>query len=559
MKYWELYGSNVRDGKTYFKVYAPNASSVKMNNLDMSKSEDGSWQLELGEDLTNLTYSYQITDSSGKTIIKADPVSKANSIHPNRNSIVYSSRHDWQDARWLSARASFNFETEPMAIYEIHLNSWMKGLTYRQLADRLPEYLNILNFNYVQFMPIADYPFTPSWGYQITGFYAPSAFFGSPDDLKYLIDTLHQNNIGVILDWVGYHFPKDDFALAKYDGTNLYETLDDPDSTDWGTCLFDYSKPHVQEFMLSNLRYWVEEFHIDGFRIDAVAQMTDKALRSLPADWDGPPPTPDFDESAIAFIKEVNKTLKNDYPGVFSIAEDSGNMPNLTNKEGLDFNFKFHMHASWEWILHYLQPKHPINGVNYERVFSLIKDSKHEKHVWEISHDVVHHACNNCIFTSAGIDEHLAIKAFMVYMMMLISAPGKFMMFMGTELASTLPWEPEGELDWSSSNRHTYFTFLSEALERYRNMPEFYAEDYTSGGFAPIRTEEAAGVFGFYRVADGRKTICLYNFSGESQITHLPESVDIIFGTSKECIIDTTNNTVTLSPYSGVWLKPQNK
>lgn len=555
MKYWELYGSNVRNGKTHFRVYAPNASSVKMNNTDMSLEANGDWTLESETDLTGLRYNYHVTDKSGKTVVKADPVSKSNEVHPNRSSIVYSSTYLWGDERWLASRSKFDWKSSPIAIYEIHLNSWMKGMTYRQLAEKLPGYLSTLGFNYVQLMPIADYPFTPSWGYQITGFYAPSAFFGSPDDLKYLIDALHQNNIGVILDWVGYHFPKDDFALINYDGTNLYETDDNPDTTDWGTCLFDYSKSHVQEFMLSNLRYWVEEFHIDGFRIDAVAQMTDKALRSMPSDWEGPPPTPQLDEPAIAFIKNLNKTLKDDYPGVFSIAEDSGNMPNLTNANGLDFSFKFHMHASWEWILHYLQPKHPINGVNYERVFSLIKDSKHEKHVWEVSHDVVHHACNNCIVTSAGIEESLAVRAFAVYLLMLISAPGKFMMFMGTELASTTPWDPEGELDWSSKNRHDTFNMLADALAAYKNMPDFYEKDYEDG-FVAIPTDEKDGVFGFYRQSLGERTICLYNFSGEFRSMSLPESVNISFKTSNDYTLDSDRNTIHMPPYSGFWLKP---
>jgi 1,4-alpha-glucan branching enzyme len=556
MRYWETYGSNVRDGKTYFKVYAPSALDVSMNDREMVKADDGSWNLTVDIDLTGLRYSYFITQKDGQIVQKADPVSKSNEVHPDRSSIVYSSKHSWSDYRWLSVRGNALWETSPMAIYEIHANSWIKGLSYRQLAEQLPGYLKKLGFNYVQFMPIADYPFTPSWGYQITGFYTPSAFFGEPDDFKYLVDALHQNNIGVILDWVGYHFPKDDFALVNFDGTNLYETEDNPDTTDWGTCLFDYSKPNVKEFMLSNLRYWVEEFHIDGFRVDAVAQMTDKALRSLPADWDGPPPPANLDEPAISFIKELNEVLRDEYPGVFTIAEDSGTLPNLTNQEGLEFSLKFHMHASWEWILHYLQPGHPVNEQNYLRVFSLIKNSQHEKHVWEISHDVVHHACNNSIIKSLQITEEHAVKALTAYLMMLISAPGKVMMFMGTELMTPLPWDAEGELDWRSKNGEEASEKLAKMLEIYRTSPELYAEDYIEGGFETLQTDENNGVFGFYRKANNNNILCLYNFSNKNQEIEVPSGYGVLLSSSEQCAVDYSRKVVQLPAYSGIWLRP---
>ncbi|MET0297729.1 MAG: 1,4-alpha-glucan branching enzyme, partial [Microbacterium sp.] len=286
---WRVLGSHVRqqDGSdgTAFAVWAPNARAVRVigdfNGWDgsghsmRSMGGNGVWELFVPGIGVGTTYKYQLLSRRGDWVVKADPMARFAEVPPATASVVVRASHEWDDAAWMTARARATPLSQPMSIYELHLGSWRPGLTYRDAADEIIDYVTAQGFTHVEFLPLAEHPFGGSWGYQVTGYYAPTSRFGAPDDLRYLIDRLHQAGIGVIMDWVPGHFPKDDFALARFDGEPLYEHSDPRrgEHKDWGTLIFDYSRREVRNFLVANALYWFEEFHVDGLRVDAVASM----------------------------------------------------------------------------------------------------------------------------------------------------------------------------------------------------------------------------------------------------------------------------------------------
>src|SRR5579875_133860 len=345
---WRVLGAHVRTlgtdsfGEitgTSFAVWAPNARGVRViadfNYWDgrahpmRSLGGSGIWELFVPGTGDGVRYKYQICGPDGTWRAKADPLAAAAEQPPATASVVSTSRHEWQDQAWMAARTARQPVAEPMSIYEVHLGSWRPGLSYRQLADELTAYVTEQHFTHVEFLPVAEHPFGGSWGYQVTSYYAPTARYGSPDDFRYLVDRLHQAGIGVIMDWVPAHFPRDDWALASFDGTPLYEHPDPRLGThpDWGTLIFNYGRPEVRNFLVASALYWLEEFHIDGLRVDAVASMLYLDYSRGPGQWVPNRFGGRENLEAISFLQEVNATCYRRVPGIIMIAEESTAWP----------------------------------------------------------------------------------------------------------------------------------------------------------------------------------------------------------------------------------------
>lgn len=528
---WEILGSHIIGNNTRFSVWAPNALKVFVNEHEMQPTTYGIWEVTVPEDLTGIRYSYFVHLMDGTILEKFDPMSIRNEVHPDRRSIVHKSDYSWGDQDWITSRKTYDLNASPMVIYEVHLNSWKKGLSYRQLADQLVGYVVSMGFTHVQIMPIADYPFTPSWGYQITGFYAPTAFFGEPDDLKFLIDSFHQAGIGVILDWVSYHFPRDDYGLHKYDGTDLYSLPEsDPDQVNnlWTTDIFDYSKPEVQSFLISNVAYWAKEFHIDGFRFDAVAPIINYNSRKIGNEIPGMLP----DLNGIKLIHSINTLLKEHFNGVFSIGEETQNWPDLTKEIGtsdtaMGFTFKPFLSASWLMLALYLPFNFPEERFGYSTQIRVFKESWNENHIWQISHDDVHHGCwgNALEHLKRERELHFAENLLLSYILFILSAPGKSMFFMGTEICSTRKWDPENELEWEASKNTEFSEVIRKAITTYKNTPALYVLDFDPQGTKLVAdNRENDRVIVFSRTDYKDTVICAYNFSTNSYSGYqLPE------------------------------------
>ncbi|MDR3031551.1 MAG: 1,4-alpha-glucan branching protein GlgB, partial [Kitasatospora sp.] len=407
---WTVLGSHLRtvDGVagTAFAVWAPNAVGVRVvgsfNHWDgtahpmRSLGSSGVWEVFLPGVGEGDRYKYQILTRHGHRLEKADPLARATQCPPDTASVVTTSRHEWQDAEWMERRARTVHHRAPLSVYELHLASWRPELTtYREIAEVLPGYLNELGFTHVEFMPVMEHPFGGSWGYQVSGFYAPTARLGTPDDFRHLIDTLHRAGIGVLVDWVPAHFPKDDFALARFDGEPLYEPADPlrAEHPDWGTLEFDYGRTEVRNFLVANAVYWCEEFHVDGLRVDAVASMLYLDYSRENGAW-----TPNRhggreNWDAASFLQEMNATVYRRCPGVLTVAEEStawDGVTRPTDSGGLGFGLKWNMgwmHDSLVYIA-----KEPVHRKYHhnEMTFSMVY-AYSENYILPISHDEVVH------------------------------------------------------------------------------------------------------------------------------------------------------------------------
>ncbi|HEY2577546.1 MAG TPA: 1,4-alpha-glucan branching enzyme, partial [Streptosporangiaceae bacterium] len=343
---------------TSFAVWAPNARGVRVigdfNHWDgrghpmRSLGGAGVWELFVPGIGEGARYKYEICGPDGKWQAKADPMAALAETPPATASVVTVSHHEWADGEWIAARAQRDPLTSPMSVYEVHIASWRPGLSYRELADQLTSYVTGLGFTHVEFLPVAEHPFGGSWGYQVTSYYAPSARFGSPDDFRYLVDRLHQAGIGVLVDWVPAHFPRDDWALARFDGTPLYEHPDPRRGAhpDWGTLIFDYGRNEVRNFLVANAIYWLEEFHVDGLRVDAVASMLYLDYSRQPGEWAPNAFGGNENLEAVSFLQEVNTVCYRRVPGITMVAEESTAWPGVTRPVhlgGLGFGMKWNM------------------------------------------------------------------------------------------------------------------------------------------------------------------------------------------------------------------------
>ncbi len=453
-------------------------------------------------------------------------------VPPNTSSIVHSSRYEWQDGEWLARRAEVPAHEAPMSIYEIHLASWRPGLTYRQLADQLPAYVRDLGFTHVELMPVAEHPFGGSWGYQVTGFYAPTARLGTPDDFKYLVDALHEAGIGVLMDWVPAHFPRDDWALAEFDGRPLYEHEDPLRSAhpDWGTLQFDFGRREVRNFLVANAVYWCEEFHIDGLRVDAVASMLYLDYSREPGQWVPNEHGGRENLDAVAFLQEMNATVYRRVPGVVTIAEESTAWDGVTRAThhtgpggfgGLGFGLKWNMgwmHDSLGYVQH--DPIHRKYH-HHEMTFSMVY-AYSENYVLPISHDEVVHGKGSLVSKMPGDwwQQRANERAYLGFMW---AHPGKQLLFMGQEFAQGAEWSEAHGPDWwlldpaygAEADHRGVRDLVRDLNTVYRDTPALWQRDTHPSGFEWLVGDASEdNVFAFVRYdAEGAPLLSISNFS----------------------------------------------
>ena len=512
---WQVLGSNIRrypsvNGEiagTSFAVWAPNARAVRVvgdfnhwqgaSHSMRSLGSSGVWELFIPDVGVNTRYKYEILNKDGSWRQKADPLARATEKPPQTASVVTESQHAWGDAAWLATRSEQDAQHSPMSAYEVHLGSWRPGLGYRELAEQLTSYVRDLGFTHVELMPVAEHPFGGSWGYQVSSYYAPTSRFGSPDDFRYLVDSLHQAGIGVLLDWVPAHFPKDEWALGRFDGTPLYEHPDPlrGEQPDWGTFVFNFGRAEVKNFLVANAVYWLEEFHIDGLRVDAVASMLYLDYSRKAGQWHPNERGGRENLEAIAFVQEANATAYRRAPGIVMIAEESTAFPGVTAPTdfgGLGFGLKWNM----GWMndtLRYVEHK-PIHRRYHhsELTFSLVYAFS-EHYLLPLSHDEVVHGKSSLIRKMPGDEWQQAagLRALLAYQW---THPGKQLLFMGGEFGQTSEWSESRGLDWHLLQYpiHAGITTLVRDLNRvYREHPALWALDGEPAGFEWIESNDA--------------------------------------------------------------------
>ncbi|MDQ1048713.1 1,4-alpha-glucan branching enzyme [Streptomyces sp. V4I2] len=521
---------------TRFTVWAPNARGVRVagtfNFWDptaypmRSLGGTGVWELFLPGIGEGELYKFELTRPDGSRTLRADPLARRTEVPPNTSSIVTSSHHEWHDEEWLAKRTDTHAHEAPFSVYEVHLPSWRPGLTYRELAEQLPAYVKDLGFTHVELMPVAEHPFGGSWGYQVTGFYAPTARLGTPDDFKYLVDALHQAGIGVLMDWVPAHFPRDDWALAEFDGRPLYEHEDPLRSAhpDWGTLEFDYGRTEVRNFLVANAVYWCEEFHIDGLRVDAVASMLYLDYSREPGQWTPNEHGGRENLDAVAFLQEMNATVYRRVPGVVTIAEEStawDGVTRPTDTGGLGFGLKWNMgwmHDSLDYVSH-----DPIHRKYHhgEMTFSMVY-AYSENYVLPISHDEVVHGKRSLVSKMPGDwwQQRANHRAYLGFMW---SHPGKQLLFMGQEFAQGAEWSEAHGPDWwlldpayGAEPDHRGVRDLVRDLNIvYRHTPALWQRDTDPSGFQWVVGDAAEdNVFAFLRYdAEGNPLLAISNFS----------------------------------------------
>ncbi|MFQ8870904.1 MAG: 1,4-alpha-glucan branching protein GlgB, partial [Varibaculum timonense] len=455
---------------------------------------------------------------------KADPMARACEVPPLTASVVTDKHHQWEDDEWMKKRANTNPHTSPMSVYELHIGSWSYDTAYRDLAEDLVSYVKDLGFTHVELMPVSEHPFYGSWGYQQSGYYAPSARYGTPDDFRYLIDKLHQAGIGVIMDWVPGHFPKDQFALAEFDGTKLYEHPDPMrgEQPDWGTLIFNYGRTEVRNFLVANALYWLDEFHIDGLRVDAVASMLYLDYSREDGQWRPNQYGGRENLEAISFLQETNACCYRLHPGICMIAEESTAWPGVTaptDAGGLGFGLKWNM----GWMndtLRYLR-EDPVNRSWHhgELTFSLVYAFS-EHYILPLSHDEVVYGKGSILAKQPGDywRQLAGVRSLFAYQW---SHPGKQLIFMGSEFAQGAEWDADRSLDWFllDDNRNQGIQSLVRDLNHiYTSEPALWDDDHT--GFEWIEVNDSEhNVISYVRKSrddHGRehKLVCVCNFAG---------------------------------------------
>jgi 1,4-alpha-glucan branching enzyme len=536
---WNVLGAHVRSYDTpagpvtgtSFAVWAPNAKAVRVvGDFDYwsgrafpmrSMGAPGIWELFVPGVGDGTRYKFQILGADGQWRDKADPMAFATEVPPATASVVFTSRHVWQDEEWLARRAEVAWHAAPMSIYEVHLGSWRLGRDYRQLAVELVDYVRETGFTHVEFLPVAEHPFGGSWGYQVTSYFAPTARFGNPDDFRYLIDALHQAGIGVIVDWVPAHFPKDAFALARFDGTPLYEHADPRrgEQPDWGTYVFNFGRIEVRNFLVANALYWLEELHIDGLRVDAVASMLYLDYSRKAGEW-----LPNIhggreNLEAVGFLQEMNATVYKRVPGAITIAEESTSWPGVTRPThlgGLGFGFKWNMgwmHDTLGYIEH--QPIHRQYH-HHEMTFSMVY-AYSENYVLPFSHDEVVHGKGSLLNKIPG-DRWQQMSTLRALYAFMWAHPGKQLIFQGSEFAQGGEWNESRPLDWwllNGADHAGVQHVVSDLNREYRQNRALWSQDTIPQGFSWIDANDASGnVFSFLRWGDdGSALACVANFS----------------------------------------------
>ena len=540
--HYEIYNKmgahvGVKDGKegVYFAVWAPAAREVyvigEFNNwnaygYDMKKISDGGiYDLFIPGAKAGDMYKFLIISQSGEALYKADPYANQAQLRPETASIVADlSGYEWKDSEWVEKKKTENHLKAPLSIYECHLGSWKKKddgtedgfYTYRELAPELAKYVSDMGYTHIELMGIAEYPYDGSWGYQVTGYYAPTARYGTPKDFMYFVDYMHEKGIGVILDWVPAHFPKDAHGLANFDGSCVYEYADPRkgEHPDWGTKVFDYSKNEVANFLIANGMFWVDKFHIDGLRVDAVASMLYLDYGRTEGNWVPNKYGDNGNLEAISFLKHFNSMLKKRFPQAITIAEESTAWPMVSgdpdNGECLGFTFKWNMGWMHDF-LEYMKLDPYFRKFNHSKMTFSLMYAYSENFILVLSHDEVVHLKCSMLGKIPGDreDKFKNLKLAYAYM---CGHPGKKLLFMGQEFGQWNEWSEKRALDWYllEDESHTELKdFTKKCLKLNKNYPCLYATDYSSEGFRWINANDKDNsVLSFMRISpDGKKNL----------------------------------------------------
>ncbi|HEX6238206.1 MAG TPA: 1,4-alpha-glucan branching protein GlgB [Acidimicrobiales bacterium] len=522
---WQVLGAHHRvhqgvDG-TAFAVWAPAARAVRVlgdwNGWDArvhpmrTLGVSGVWEIFVPAAGPGHRYKYEVVGADGVVRQKADPLARATERPPANASVVHLSRHEWGDARWLAQRAASQPVDERMSSYEVHLGSWMRHpdgrhLRYDQLAERLADHVTDLGFTHVELLPPAEHPYEPSWGYQVSGYFAPTARHGDPDGFRAFVDHLHQRGIGVLVDWVPAHFPRDDWALARFDGTALYEHPDPRrgEHPDWGTLVFDLGRTEVRNFLIASARYWIEEMHVDGLRVDAVASMLYLDYSRREGEWVPNVHGGREDLEAIDFLRELNAQVHRDFPGVVTVAEESTAWPGVSRpveQGGLGFSQKWNMgwmHDTLRYLAH--EPVH--RRWHHELLTFGLTYAWSESYVLPLSHDEVVHLKRSLLGKMPG-DRWQRFANLRVLYGWMWSHPGKQLLFMGAELAQEREWSHDREIDWFllDDALHAGVRDLLRELNRVEAAhPALWACDTRPDGFTWLDADDReASIYAFLR------------------------------------------------------------
>ncbi|MDP9069655.1 MAG: 1,4-alpha-glucan branching protein GlgB [Actinomycetota bacterium] len=538
---WEKLGAHTRtiDGiaGVSFAVWAPNARSVRVigefNSWDgrlhpmRTLGSSGIWELFIPDVGDGCLYKFEVLTAQGDLIVKTDPFAFATEGAPTNAAIVHTPGHRFKDDEWVMKRTRDNRHELPMTVYELHLGSWRRGpddevLGYRELGEELATYCVEMGFTHVELMPVAEHPFTGSWGYQVSNYFAPTARYGSPDDFRFFVDTLHQAGIGVIVDWVPAHFPKDEWALARFDGTALYEHVDPKkgEHPDWGTLVFNYGRNEVRNFLISNALYWIEEFHVDGLRVDAVASMLYLDYSRKEGEWVPNQYGGRENLEAIEFFKQLNTVLHAEHPGVLIIAEESTAYPSVSRPVhlgGLGFGFKWNM----GWMhdsLGYFSKEPVYRRFHHNQLTFSLMYAWSENFMLPLSHDEVVHGKGSLLGKMPG-DQWQRFANLRCMLSYMWAHPGKKLLFMGGEFGQEREWDHDRGLDWhllEEPHHAGVQRLLRDINAVYRANPALWELDHAPEGFQWIDANDADNnVISFYRTDRARKNhlVCVCNLS----------------------------------------------
>ena len=546
---WTVLGAHPReiDGEhgVSFAVWAPNARSASVIGqfdqwdgrlLPMRRlGSSGVFELFVPGIGAGSMYKYQLRTREGAPRIKTDPFAFGMEAPPETASCVVDLvRYEWGDDDWMDARPTRDSARLPMLIYELHLGSWARvpenddrPLTYRELAPRLVEHCQRLGFTHVELMPVMEHPFTGSWGYQVSGYFAPTRRYGSPDDFKYFVDTLHRAGIGVILDWVPAHFPKDDFALRRFDGTALYEH-EDPrlgEHPDWGTLIFNYSRTEVRNFLIANALFWLREYHCDGLRVDAVASMLYLDYSRKPGEWLRNRFGGRENLDAIDFLRAMNDAVRTDAPGCYTIAEESTSWPGVTKpprEGGLGFTYKWNMGWMHDTLAYFSQDPLYRSYHQDQITFAMIYEYS-ERFIMPLSHDEVVHLKKSLLEKMPG-DAWRKLANLRLMLAYMYTRPGKKLLFMGTEIAPYSEWNHDVSLDWHLADEQAHGAFLRFVQELgalYDSHPAFWRDDFDPAGFSWIDVADRMNsVLSYLRRAGDSHAVIVLNMTPEPRANY---------------------------------------
>ena len=532
-------GKKGKETGVYFDVWAPHARSIavigEFNNWDenanymqrVEPEEQGVFEAFIPGVKEGQLYKYLIYTESGEKLYKADPYATYAELRPGTASIIYdNTKFKWTDSAWMKQRkAQKNFWEQPLSIYEVHPGSWKRHprpendgfYSYKEFAHSLTEYVLDMGYTHVELMGISEYPFDGSWGYQVTGYYAPTSRYGTPDDFMYLVNYLHKNGIGVILDWVPAHFPKDAHGLADFDGRPLYEYADPRkgEHPDWGTKIFNYGKPEVKNFLIGSALQWVEHYHIDGLRVDAVASMLYLDYGKKPGQWVPNEHGGNENLDAIELFKHINTLIRGRNPGVIMIAEESTAWPKITGdveNGGLNFSYKWNMGWMHDF-LDYMKLDPYFRKDNHNKMTFAMSYNEAERYILVLSHDEVVHLKGSMLAKMPGLelDKYKNLMAGYAFMM---GKKEKKLLFMGQDFAQGTEWSEARELDWyvlDNPNHRNVSRLFKELLHIYREYPAMYEQDVSWAGFEWINANDSyRSIFSFVRKSKNGKNNLLF-------------------------------------------------